>query len=86
MNGLKDETLQPIIMGIALERKMDVDKVEEVIHAYYSNIATMVEGDIPVEVKMDYFGKLRAKKNFLEYKKKQVEAGKVPFSILQKVL
>ena len=29
---------------------------------------------------------VRVKKNFLEYKKKQVEAGKVPFSILQKVL
>jgi hypothetical protein len=69
-----DQTMSPIVMGIAIDLHLDVSKVESVIESYYGEIANMIASDKPYEVKLDYFGKIRAKKQYVAYRESRLQA------------
>lgn len=71
MNNLEDQVMSPIIMGIAIDLGMDVARVQQCIESYYGEVANLMTKDKPYEIKMDYFGKIRAKKQYVAYREAQ---------------
>ncbi len=74
MKQLDDEVINPILMGIAIDTSLPIDKIREAITVYYDVIADMMGENKPYEFKIDYFGKIRAKKRLVDFLEKRKEA------------
>jgi hypothetical protein len=70
MLKLEDETIDPILMGIALDTDTSVKKVREALVEYYKGIVHLVESGKPHQIKMDYFGKVKPSPKFAEIEEK----------------
>lgn len=67
---MEDEVINKIIFNISNELGIESKKVKEAIKEYYKGIIGIIETDKPSEIKMDYFGKIAPKKNYLDIQRR----------------
>lgn len=70
MTRLDDATINGVIVGIALDKNISTDLVRDIIQEHYKGIVHLIESGKPYQIKIDYFGKIEAKKTFVEIEKK----------------
>ncbi len=70
MSKFDDEVTNPIVLGIALDKNISADKVREVLDQYWKGVTYLVETGKPYQIKLDFFGKLKPKKQFEEIQEK----------------
>ncbi len=73
MKRLDDVVINKILVGLALKHNVSVEVIRDVIEEHYKGVIYLIESGHPYQIKIDFFGKIEAKKTFAQIEEKIVK-------------
>lgn len=70
MKRLDDVVVNKILVGLALKHNVSIEVIRDVIEEHYKGVIYLIESGKPYQIKIDFFGKIEAKKTFVQIEEK----------------